>query len=82
MSELASSSSARPDTTVSPEIRLAGDIAVQFHHRPAEEAATAIAEHIRQFWDPRMRRALLTEIDAGAETDLLVVAAVAQLREA
>jgi formate dehydrogenase subunit delta len=80
MSELASESSAQHDTTVSPEIRLAGDIAVQFHHRPADEAATAIAAHVRQFWDPRMRRALLAEIDAGAETDSLVVAAAAQLR--
>jgi formate dehydrogenase subunit delta len=70
------------DSAVSPEIRLAGDIAVQFHHRPADEAATAIAVHIRQFWDPRMRRALLGEIDAGAESDPLVLAAAAQLREA
>jgi formate dehydrogenase subunit delta len=68
------------DTTVSPEIRLAGDIAAQFHHRPADEAATAIAEHIRQFWDPRMRRALLAEIDTGAEADPLVVAAAGRLR--
>jgi len=68
------------DATVSPEIRMAGDIAAQFHHRPAEEAAAAIAGHIRQFWDPRMRRALLAEIDAGTEADPLVVAAAAQLR--
>jgi formate dehydrogenase subunit delta len=68
------------DATVAPEIRMAGDIAVQFHHRPADEAATAIAAHVRQFWDPRMRRALLAEIDAGAETDPLVMAAAAQLR--
>jgi formate dehydrogenase subunit delta len=70
------------DTTVAPEIRLAGDIAVQFHHRPADEAAAEIAVHIRQFWDPRMRRVLLAEIDAGAEADPLVTAAAAQLREA
>ena len=70
------------DTTVSPEIRLAGDIAAQFHHRPVEEAATAIAVHVRQFWDPRMRRALLAEIDAGAEADPLVTAAAVLLRQA
>lgn len=67
--------------TVPPTIRLAGDIARQFRHRPAEEAAAAVAGHIRQFWDPRMRRALLAEVDAGAETDPLVVAAVERLRD-
>jgi hypothetical protein len=36
--------------------------------------------HIRQFWDPRMRSALLAEIDAGADPDPLVAAAAAQLR--
>ncbi len=64
-----------------PTIRLAGDIAAQFRHRPTEEAAAAIAGHIRQFWDPRMRRALLAEVETGAEADPLVVAAVHQLRD-
>ena len=29
-----------------------------------EEALTGIADHIRRFWEPRMRRALLAELDA------------------
>lgn len=68
------------DLTVPPTVRLAGDIAAQFRHRPAEAAAAAVAEHIRQFWDPRMRRDLLAEVDAGVGTDPLVVAAAEQLR--
>jgi formate dehydrogenase subunit delta len=53
------------NTAVPAQVRLANDIAVQFHHRPAGEAASAIANHIRMFWDPRMR----TELERRAETD-------------
>ncbi|MGI5130701.1 formate dehydrogenase subunit delta [Pseudonocardia sp. CA-107938] len=67
--------------TISPEMRLAGDIAAQFRHRPADEAAAAIATHIRQFWDPRMRRHLLAELAAGVAVDPLLAAAAARLRE-
>ena len=28
-----------------------------------EEALAGIADHIRRFWEPRMRRALLAELD-------------------
>ncbi|GLY70130.1 formate dehydrogenase subunit delta [Amycolatopsis taiwanensis] len=56
------------DTTTSPQVRLANEIAVQFHHQDAKAAATAIAAHIRQFWDPRMRADLLhqAESDPGS----------------
>ncbi|MFC4002700.1 formate dehydrogenase subunit delta [Prauserella oleivorans] len=47
------------DTTIAPEIRLANDIAVQFHHLKPDAAAEAVAKHIRMFWDPRMRAGLL-----------------------
>lgn len=42
-----------------PVIRLANDIAYQFEHRPHDEAVGAIANHIKSFWDPRMRRQLV-----------------------
>lgn len=67
-------------TSTPPQIRLANDIAAQFPHVPAEEAAERIATHIRLFWDPRMREDLLrlarTESDtldprALAATELL-----------
>jgi formate dehydrogenase subunit delta len=34
-----------------------------------------VAGHIRQFWDPRMRRQLLAELDAGADVNPVVRAA-------
>jgi formate dehydrogenase subunit delta len=68
-------------TTVRAEIRLANDIAAQFHHMPTEQAADAIAGHIRGFWEPRMRAQLFARVTEGADgLDPLVVAAVALLR--
>jgi formate dehydrogenase subunit delta len=32
-----------------------------------EEALTGVAEHIRRFWEPRMRRALLVMLDTSNE---------------
>lgn len=63
------------------QVRLANDIAVQFHHRPADEAARAIANHIRMFWDPRMRTELFTRAETDtADLDPLVIAAVRILK--
>jgi formate dehydrogenase subunit delta len=63
--------------TLPPQVRLANEIAVQFHHQPAETAATAIATHIRMFWDPRMRTELITRATTDpTDLDPLVVAAV------
>jgi len=67
--------------TVPAQVRLANDIAVQFHHRPADEAASAIANHIRMFWDPRMRSELLTRAETDtADLDPLVIEAVRILK--
>jgi formate dehydrogenase subunit delta len=66
--------------SVSPQIRLANEIAVQFHHKPADEAAAAIANHIRRFWDPRMKKELLQRVQSEAGSlDPLVIAATRQL---
>ncbi len=65
--------------TRSPQIRLANDIAAQFHHRPPAEAAEEVAHHIRLFWEPRMRADLLAQIadgvDDGDEVDPIVMEA-------
>ena len=63
-----------------PVLRMAGEIADQFASRPVYEAAAAMAEHIRQFWDPRMRRSLLAAIDAGEPAAPAVLATAALLR--
>ncbi len=40
---------------IAPEARMANDIARQFGHLDAGDAAARIADHIGRFWDPRMR---------------------------
>jgi formate dehydrogenase subunit delta len=65
-----------------PVVRLANDIAAQFQHLPPDDAAAEVANHIRRFWDPRMRVALLELADREqAELDAGVIAAVRVLRE-
>ncbi len=60
----------------SPQVRMANEIAAQFRHLPAGEAAAAVAGHIRTFWEPRMTAELVRLIDAGAaDLDPLVLAA-------
>ncbi|MFZ1608563.1 MAG: formate dehydrogenase subunit delta [Rhodoferax sp.] len=46
------------------------------------EALAEISNHIHKFWDPRMRRELLRQMDAGVTVDLLpiVVDAIAAHR--
>ena len=64
------------------QVRLANSIAVQFHHRPADEAASAIANHIRMFWDPRMRTELFVRAETDTEDlDPLVLEAVRILKD-
>lgn len=52
--------------TVPPHVRLANDVAAQFAHWPVEDGARAVAAHLRMFWEPRMRAALLAHREAGA----------------
>ena len=41
-----------------PEARLGNDIARQFAHLPADQAAEAVAQHLETFWPPSMRHTL------------------------
>ncbi|MFI7067392.1 formate dehydrogenase subunit delta [Kribbella sp. NPDC050124] len=65
-------------STLPPYVRLANEIAVQFAHRPPADAATAIANHMKAAWDPRMKRALIAHVQAGAENLDPVAALAAQ----
>lgn len=60
---------------------MANDIALQFQHWPDKEAAaTAIANHIKRFWAPRMRADLLNRIATEPQTvDPLAISAAQQL---
>ena len=48
-------------------VHMANQIATYFKSYPEAEAVEATADHLRQFWDPRMRHALLTHVAAGGE---------------
>lgn len=67
----------RVTAAVPPVVRLANDIARQFAHLPPAEAAQAVAAHLHQFWDPRMRADLAREVAHDPDRlDPLVLAAV------
>lgn len=60
--------------------RMANDIARNLAAL-GDGAPGAIAEHLRQFWTPRMRAELLALVDAGGEgLEQLVLAALQDTR--
>jgi formate dehydrogenase subunit delta len=64
-------------------VRMANRIGDFFEAMPErDEALQDIAQHIRKFWDPRMRQQLLAALDAGEAADLqdIVRSAVEQHR--
>jgi formate dehydrogenase subunit delta len=66
---------------MSAQVRLANEIAVQFHHQPPDAAAAAIAAHIRMFWEPRMRAELMRWVEIEPESlDPLALEAARLLR--
>jgi formate dehydrogenase subunit delta len=46
-------------------VYMANQIGTFFLSLDTETASAKIAEHIRKFWDPRMRRAILAHLDKG-----------------
>lgn len=56
--------------------RLANDIAVQFPHLSAAQAAETIAAHIKTFWEPRMI-AELTALSSRPDSGLVERASAA-----
>jgi formate dehydrogenase subunit delta len=64
-------------------VHMANQIGTFFATQPREQAADAIADHLRKFWDPRMRAQILKHYaEGGAKLDPLVLAAVAKLAKA
>jgi formate dehydrogenase subunit delta len=64
-------------------IRMANQIGIFFESMPDRaEALEGIARHLKNFWDPRMRRALLAQVDAADNPGLhdIVLAAVREHR--
>ena len=51
----------------SPEklVHMANQIGKFFQSQGPDRAVSGTAEHIRKFWDPRMRKAIFAHVDAG-----------------
>ena len=65
-------------------VKMANDIGSFFAAEPDHQLAIhSIADHLKRFWEPRMRRALLAHIDTtgGEGLDPIVQAAVARHRD-
>ena len=49
-------------------VSMANDIAAFFRATPdANEAVRGIANHLKLYWDPRMRKQLLAHVEGGGE---------------
>jgi len=53
------------DKTHAKLVYMANQIGKFFVTQGTEKAAAGIAEHIRKFWDPRMRAAIIAHLEAG-----------------
>ena len=65
-------------STVDNLIRMANQIAANLQHE--DDVPSAVAEHIRLFWDPRMKALIFGHGDAGLSPD--AAAAIALLKTA
>lgn len=65
-------------------VRMANRIGQFFEAMPdaaeAAEAAENVAQHLKKFWDPRMRRALLAHVDRHGVAGLNAMVEVALTR--
>ncbi|MDW3680225.1 formate dehydrogenase subunit delta [Cupriavidus sp. CV2] len=62
-------------------VKMANQIGTFFEAMPdREEAVADIAGHIKRFWEPRMRRALLERLDGGEDAGLDEIVLVAVTR--
>ena len=63
-------------------VYMANQIAKNFSGMTADQAALATADHVAQFWDPRMRRMIDERLVAGGEgLDPIALAAIRQLHD-
>jgi formate dehydrogenase subunit delta len=46
-------------------VYMANQIGKFFQNQGHDRAVPGIAEHIKKFWTPQMRKAILTHLDAG-----------------
>lgn len=68
---------------MSPEkmVLMANQIATFFQTQPGTDQAARVADHLNDFWDPRMRRQLAAHIQTGGTgLNALVLTAMPLLR--
>jgi formate dehydrogenase subunit delta len=62
-------------------VYMANQIGKFFAHQGEEKAAAGIADHIKKYWDPRMRARIVAHLaDGGAGLDKATRSAVESLR--
>jgi len=64
-------------------IRMANRIGDFFDAMPdADEAREGVAQHLKRFWEPRMRGELVAHVDAGGDSSLkpIVIEAIRKHR--
>jgi formate dehydrogenase subunit delta len=60
---------------------MANQIGKFFAHQKHEQAVASIAEHLRKFWDPRMQKTIVANLDSPTlKLDPATREAVEQLR--
>ena len=69
------------DPSLSPVVWRVAEIVDQVRHKPVDDAAAVVANHLRSFWDPRMRADLAAYVDSGPpDLDPIVGRAMELLR--
>ena len=64
-------------------VYMANQIGKFFENQGHDKAVAGVAEHIKKFWDPRMRKGIFAHLDAGgADLDPNVRDAIASLKAA
>jgi len=48
-------------------VYMANQIGKFFEYQRQDEVVPGIANHVRKFWDPRMRKAIFAYLDAGGD---------------
>jgi formate dehydrogenase subunit delta len=48
-------------------VMMANQIGTFFESQGPDQAVNGTADHIRKFWEPRMRKAIFAHLDAGGE---------------
>jgi formate dehydrogenase subunit delta len=72
-----------PEKTTDKLVYMANQIGKFFASQKDEHAIAGTAEHIRKFWDPRMRAAIFAHLEAGgAGLDPKVRQAIESLQKA